>query len=135
MAFGAKKIFPIDRNPRVAVGVKIPFSAPSVFTSTYTTKDAIKTNLVNFFLTNTNERYLNPTFGGNLRGFVFEQIDSVDLDFLKSNIQSQLSSYFPSVQVDRLEILKYADQNQITVMLDYSILDTGITDVLQISFT
>jgi hypothetical protein len=62
MAFGAKKIFPIDTKPGTAVGVALPFNAPGVFYSTYTTKDAIRNNLINFFLTNPPERYLNPTF-------------------------------------------------------------------------
>jgi len=53
MAFDAKKIFPIDKKPSVAVGVGIPFAAPAVFTSTYTTQQAIKNNLINFFLTGT----------------------------------------------------------------------------------
>ena len=52
MAFGAKKIFPIDTRPGTAVGVSIPFNNNSVFFSTYTTQDAIRNNLINFFLTN-----------------------------------------------------------------------------------
>ena len=52
MAFGAKKIFPIDTKPGTAVGIAIPFNAPAVFFSTYTTQDAIRNNLLNFFLTN-----------------------------------------------------------------------------------
>ena len=64
MAYGAKKIFPIDKKPRVAIGVGIPFNQPGVFSSTYLTQDAIKTNLINYFLTNAGERYMNPSFGG-----------------------------------------------------------------------
>jgi hypothetical protein len=45
MAYGAQKIFPIDTKPGTAVGVSIPFNAPAVFTSTYTTKDGIRNNL------------------------------------------------------------------------------------------
>ena len=33
MAFGAKKIFPIDTKPGTAVGVAVPFNAPNVFFS------------------------------------------------------------------------------------------------------
>ena len=72
MAFGAQKIFPIDTKPGTAIGVSLNFSNPGVFESTYLTKDAIKNNLINFFLTNQPERYLNPLFGGNLRNFIFE---------------------------------------------------------------
>ena len=102
MAFGAQKIFPIDTKPGTAVGVAIPFNAPGVFYSTYTTKDAVRNNLLNFFLTNPPERYLNPTFGSGLRAFIFEQITTGNLDGLKENIQAQLSLYFPNVTVASL---------------------------------
>ena len=134
MAYGAKKIFPIDRKPRVAIGVSIPFNQPGVFGSTYVTKDAVKTNLINYFLTNTNERYLNPTLGGNLRAFIFEQITNGNIDFLKEDIQTQIQKYFPSVIVNSLNILQNPDDNSIIVELYYSIQDTGISDNLQIEF-
>ena len=52
MAFNIRKIDPIDLQPRKAVGVSLPFSGKAVFNSTFQTKDAIKTNLINYFLTN-----------------------------------------------------------------------------------
>ncbi len=97
MAFGAQKIFPIDFKPGTAVGVALPFNGPAVFKSTYTTKDAIRNNLINFFLTNQPERYLNPTFGASLRSFIFQQISEGNLEGLKQNIQYQLNTYFPNV--------------------------------------
>jgi phage baseplate assembly protein W len=134
MAYGEKKIYPIDKKPRVAIGVGIPFNQPGVFSSTYLTKDAIKTNLINYFLTNKGERYLNPNFGGNLRAFIFQQITSGNTDFLKNDIQTQISLYFPSVIVNSLDVLQYEDNNSIIVELFYSIADTGIDDNLQLEF-
>ena len=134
MAFGAKKIFPIDTTPSVAVGVDIPFNAPAVFKSNYTTQASIKNNLINFFLTNKNERYLNPTFGGNLRAFIFQQISEGNTEYLKQDIQSQLSSYFQNVIIGSLDVLSYPDINQINVVLKYSIKDTGLTDEIQLAF-
>ena len=135
MAFGAKKIFPIDTKPGTAVGVAIPFNAPAVFFSTYTTKDAIRNNLLNFFLTNQTERYLNNQFGANLRAFIFEQITTDNLDGLKENIQSLISQYFTNIKVEKLDILQYPDTNEINIQLYYNIINTGITDQVQISFT
>jgi phage baseplate assembly protein W len=135
MAFGAKKIFPIDTKPGTGVGVAIPFNAPGVFKITYTTKEAIKNNLINFFLTNKNEVYLNPTFGGNLRAFIFQQINTGNLDSLKEDIQYQLNLYFPSVIIENLNIDSQPDINQINVILKYNIADTGFTDTLEIAFT
>jgi phage baseplate assembly protein W len=134
MAFGAQKIFPIDTKPGTAVGVAIPFNAPGVFYSTYTTQAAVKNNLLNFFLTNPTERYLVPSFGAGLRNFVFEQITTGNLDGLKERIQFQLNQYFSSVVVSRLEILQNPDYNSITVILKYTIRDTVISDEIQITF-
>jgi phage baseplate assembly protein W len=135
MAFGVKKIFPIDTRPGTGVGVGLPFNAPAVFKITYTTQEAIKTNLINFFLTNKNERYLNPTFGGNLRAFIFQQITDGNTEYLKQDIQNQLGLYFPNVIIGSLNIDSYPDINQISVILTYSIKDTGLTDTIQLAFT
>lgn len=135
MAFGAKRIFPLDTKPSVGVGIALPFNAPGVFRITYTTQESIKYNLINFFLTNQNERYLNPTFGGNLRAFIFQQIAEDNLESLKEDTQSQLNLYFPNVIVESLDINSIPENNQIDVILKYRIQDTGITDTVQLAFT
>ena len=135
MAFGAKKIYPIDTKPGTGVGVGIPFNAPGVFKTTYTTKEAIKTNLINYFLTNHTEIPLNPTFGGNLRVFIFQQINTGNLDSLKEDIQYQIGLYFPSVIIASLNIDSFPDINQINVVLKYNIADTGLSDTVEIVFT
>jgi len=135
MAFGAKKIFPIDTKPGTAVGVSIPFNAPATFFPTYTTQDAIRNNLINYLLTNTTERYLNNDFGANLRQFIFEQITSDNISFLKESVQQLISLYFPNIKVDKLDVLQYPDTNEINIQIYYTIINTGITDQVQITFT
>ena len=134
MAFNAQQIFPIDFDKSVAVGVDIPFNAPSCFRPNYTTKEAIKNNLINFFLTNPGERPLNPTFGGGLRAFIFEQISDDNLEFLQEGIQDQLGIFFPSINIENLEVLKQEDLNTIIVSLDYSIKNTNINDTINIQY-
>jgi phage baseplate assembly protein W len=134
MAFNPQQIYPIDLNASKAVGVDIPFNGNAVFKSNYLTKDAIKNNLINFFLTNPGERYLNPTFGGGLRAFIFEQISEGNLDGLKENINYQLKQSFPNIQVNDLTVTGQIDTNQITVTLQYSVINTNITDNLEIQF-
>ena len=134
MAFNKQQINPLDLKPRVAIGVSIPFSSPSVFTSTYINRDAIKTNLINFFLTNKGERYLNYDFGGSLREFIFEQITNENLDFIKEDIQNKVNTYFPSIIINDLKILSQADNNAIFISITYSISNTNITDNIEITF-
>jgi phage baseplate assembly protein W len=132
MAFDPQQIYPIDLNANAAVGVNLPLNGPAVFISNYQTKDAIKNNLINFFLTNPGERPLNPTFGGGLRAFIFEQITSDNLNFLREDINSKISLYFPNINVADLIIAGQEDLNQITVTLKYSVINTNITDTLEI---
>ena len=135
MAFDAQQIFPIDFDKSAAVGVDIPFNAPGVFRPNYTTAAAIKNNLINYFLTNPGERPLNPSFGAGLREFIFEQINTDNLDFLEERISSDLEIFFPNVVIGNLEILKQEDTNTIIVELKYSISNTSINDTLQLNFT
>jgi phage baseplate assembly protein W len=134
MAFNPQQIYPIDLNPSKAVGVNIPFNGPAVFKSNYLTKDSIKNNLINFFLTNPGERFLNPSFGGGLRAFIFEQITNDNLNGLKENISLQIQSIFPNIFVESLEILKEDNTNNILVNISYSIINTNIADNIQIEF-
>jgi len=134
MAFGAKQIFPIDFNKSAAVGVDIPFSFPGVFRPNYTTKEATKNNLINYFLTNPGERPLNPTFGGGLRAFIFEQIVDDNLNFLKEEIEEKMKLFFPNIKINNLEILNQPNNNEISVSLNYNIINTNITDTIEIDF-
>jgi hypothetical protein len=134
MAFNARKIYPLDTKPSVAVGIGLPFNGNAVFNSTFLTKDAIKSNLINYFLTNRYERYLNNNFGANLKAFIFEQINNDNISFLKEDIQSKINQYFSNINVENLEIDSYPDTNEINIKLFYNIPNTNISDKIEITF-
>lgn len=132
MAFNPQQINPLDLNPNIAVGVNLPFNGPSVFSSNYFTSQAIKNNLINFFLTNPGELPLNPTFGGGLRAFIFEQISEGTLNGLENNISFSLEKFFPNVIINDLVVLRDDDNNSITINLKYSVANSNINDSLTI---
>jgi hypothetical protein len=134
MPFSPQQIAPIDFQPSVAVGVNLPFSGPAVFISNYQTKDAVKNNLINFFLTNSGERFMNPLFGGGLKSFIFEQINADNLNFLREDINDKISLYFPNIIVNDLVVTGQPDTNQITISLTYTVLNTGISDNITFEF-
>ncbi len=134
MAFGATRIFPDDLRPNVAIGFNLPMNEGGVFTPNYQTKEAIKNNLINYFLTNPGERPGNPTFGAGLRAFIFSQIDSQDLSYIKDDIQEKLTIFFPEVIVQELTVLPTETSNQIQINITYSVKDTNINDALSLSF-
>jgi len=128
MAFDAKKINPLDRQPRKAVGVNLPFSGQAVFNSNYLTKDAVRNNLINYFLTGRGERYMNPSFGSGLPSELFEQITEDKLNVLGMKIRDELRLYFPKVVSQDLSLVADPDKNSIEFYLKYSILDSNIED-------
>jgi phage baseplate assembly protein W len=105
-----------------------------VFTPNYQTKDAIKANLINYFLTNPGERPGNPEFGAGLRAYIFTQIDQQDLSFIKDDIQSKVLTFFPDVIIQEITVLPTETSNEININITYSVADTGINGALSLSF-
>ena len=134
MAFNERRIFPNDQRPSVAIGFNLPMIEGGVFTPNFQTKDAIKNNLINYFLTNPGERPGNPLFGAGLRNFIFTQIDEQDFSFIEDDIQTKINEFFPDIIVENLDVLKTVESNTIQINLSYSVVDTGINDNLNLSF-
>jgi phage baseplate assembly protein W len=134
MAYNVQRINPLDLQPRKAVGVALPFQGRAVFNSTYTTKDATKANLINFFLTAQYERVFNVNFGAGLRNLLFEQITEDSLQTIKDTIQRGLEVYFPQVITSSMQLTASPDSNTVSFELKYSVRETNITDELVINF-
>ena len=135
MAFQQKQIFPNDLKPRVAIGFDLPLNGDAVFNSNYQTKDAIKANLINYFLTNPGERPGNPEFGAGLRQYVFTQMTDGNMDFIKEDLQEKIRINFPNVLLNSIEVLQIPNNNTIKVVIQYGVLNTGITDQLELNFS
>mgnify|MGYP000981532253 CR=1 FL=1 len=133
MAVSVKKINPLDRQPRKAIGVDIPFSGQAVFNSTFQSKDALKVNLINYLLTNKGERPLNPGFGAGLRELLFENINRERLDDIKEDISTNITRFFPRVLPTLITISSEPDTNTISFFLRYAIADQNINDELLIN--
>jgi len=134
MAFNVQQINPLDLQPRKAIGVSLPFSAKAVFNSTYTTKDALKSNIINYFLTEKGERFLNPNFGAGLRAILFEQISQDVEEQIRYIVSQGLADWFPNVVANDIRIISTPDTNTTTVYINYSVSQTNIQDELAINF-
>lgn len=134
MAFEIKKINPLDLQPRKAIGVKIPFSSKNVFEPTYQTRDAIKTNLINYLLTSQGERYFQPTFGTPLRSLLFENLSQNTIEEIKAVIRQGVGLYFPRVSINNIKVESNPNTNAVLVSFAYEIQDTNIQDEILINF-
>jgi len=134
MAFRVLRKDPVENINRRGLGVKLPFNGTAVFNSTYTSKEAIKTNILNYFLTGRGERVLNPDFGFDLRSKIFEFIDQDSLDTLRKEVRNKMNIFFPRVKIITLEVSGTPDENLITFFLKYSVEQTDIEDEINITF-
>ena len=108
-------------NPNLGLGISLYFSGPGLFNSTYSTQEAIKANLVNYMLTSPGEIPLNPSFGGGLREFLFEQINDGNLNNIKINVQDKIAEVFPMVVISELNVFQDpSNENSILIELFYS---------------
>jgi phage baseplate assembly protein W len=124
--------YPIDLQPSRAVGFGFPLNGDAVFVPTFFTRDQIKANLVNYLLTNKGERVFKPNFGADLRNLLFENILDSTTDDLKSQIQNDISVFFPSVVVKEIKFNNQQDENTINFNLNYQIVNFGIDDSIDI---
>lgn len=152
MAYNVRKIQPEDLEGRKIIGVKLPFGGvysvenpdgygsrkrsrrprSVIFVPTYQTKDAVRTNLLNYFLTGRGERYLNVTFGNDLIRQLFEHDTEAERKAIVESTKQDLRTWFPRVQVLQLEVYP-ASENAIQLYLRYAIRETNTIDELTIN--
>ena len=133
------KINPIDlpQNDKVAVGVTFPFDGSAVFNSSYTTKDQVKSNLINLLLTSPGERLMNPEFGVGIRQYLFEQV--IDKEFLKNKITDGAQTYIPEIEIDdvfikRENLTTTPELHTVRISLYYKVLADRSTDAILLNF-
>jgi phage baseplate assembly protein W len=93
---------PLDIDKRVAIGVSIPFNGSAVFNPIYITSDQIKSNIINFVLTNKGEKLFQPNYGADLRRMIFENIDINTLKTLEVKLTNDIQDTFPNVEIQSL---------------------------------
>jgi phage baseplate assembly protein W len=134
MAYNIININPLDLQPSKGVGIKVPFDGPTGLNITYTTKEATKSNILNFLLTGKRERIMNPNLGAGIREQLFEQITSNTIENIEDIITFGLNDYFPQIKLNNLTVNSSPDQNLIQIYFSYSIKNTNIQDEIVINF-
>ena len=129
----SNRVDPRDFQINTAIGVALPFSAPGVFNSVYSTRDQIKYNLINLIMTSQGERIENPNFGTILKQQLFEQISEETFPIIKNSITNAVEQYMPEVAIDTIDIVPYADENTLVVTINYIILLSNQPDIITIN--
>lgn len=122
---------PQDVGQPKGIGISVVFNNDtSVFNTTTTTKEQVKSNLINYILTNKGERLFDPTFGGNLRASLFEPDTS--FDSVSARLENEIYAYVPNIIIRDITIRKESDNNLVNIALDYSISNQPDTLVISV---
>ena len=133
MAKIINNVFPLPNSRSAALGFSFPLSGRAVFNPTYTTKDAVKTNLINWLLTNPGERVFKPNFGANLRSFIAEGINDGTTSALEQRITDGITTNFPSIEVLSMNFDNQTDRNTMNFTLNYEVRNIGVEDEIKIA--
>jgi phage baseplate assembly protein W len=122
---------PQDVGQPKGIGISVVFNNDtSVFNTTTTTKEQVKSNLINYILTNKGERLFNPTFGGDLRASLFEPDTS--FDSVSAKLENEIYAYVPNIIIRDITIRRQSDNNLVNISLDYSISNQPDTLVISV---
>jgi phage baseplate assembly protein W len=111
------------------IGISLQFQTPGVFTSTYTTTQQTKNQLVNYILTDPGERFFNPSFGSGVRGLLFQQ--DVDLVSLEETLKDGIERNVQNIIVKSVVITTNPKvSNAINININYSI--NNISDEINV---
>ena len=127
-----KRINPLDLNRNAKIGVAFPLDENNMFEGTDTVKEQIRANLINVLLTKPGERVMEPNFGVNLKGYLFEP--NIEPAVIEDIIKNQVSIYVPQISLRNIDIGEISENHTLFVRIDYVLLSDGSEDSVQTNF-
>ena len=128
------RVNPLDLQKNIVIGVSLPFNAPGVFNKTYSTKDQIKSNLINLLLTDKGERIMNPEFGTDLRKSLFDNMTNSSSELLRLKIIDSINIFIPEIILEEVKIEPNFDSNILDVTINYRLAISNIPDQVTVQF-
>lgn len=111
----------------MSINVKFPFkdSVKGFFLDMSDDNDsAIKNDLIHLLLTQKGERYYLPSFGSNLRKYIFEPMDGITIEDVRQEVNDTLKEYIPNLNIKKIHVdMSETSEFTATVRLDYIFVD------------
>ena len=85
---------------------------------------AVTKALKNLIQTNHFEKPFQPFFGGNIRAMLFELVDEDTEEDLAEQIIKTINDYEPRARLRNLDVNLEADQNTLSVKIEYQVVNT-----------
>ena len=111
--------------------INITFKKHPVTDDLVVSKDAsaIKQAIVNLLLTNKGERLMNPTYGSDIRSYLFEPMDYGTANQIKNNISDTIETFEPRIRVLQISATPNFDDNGFDITMTYNVIGTDTPPV------
>lgn len=114
------------------LGISFPFAKGNqAFPEPVTDNDLIRQSLLQLILTGTNERVMRPTFGTDVRRFVFEPNDEVLANLIQSEVASVIARFEPRVTLRAVDIRRI--DSEVVVLIRYVVNATQTADAVAVN--
>jgi hypothetical protein len=82
---------------------------------------AVKSAIVSILKTNHNERMFQPEFGSNIRALLFEQMNPITEQRIKTEVENAVKNHEPRAEVLGITVDRQEEQNRYLVSILFSI--------------
>jgi phage baseplate assembly protein W len=89
--------------------------------------EAVKNSIANAFLTTPGQKILNPTFGIDIRQYLFEPVDTFTSELIRDDIESKLPASEPRITVEDVVVEAMEEQQEYYISLQINIPSLGVT--------
>ena len=95
--------------------------------------NAIARSIRNLIFTNRGDKPFNPFLGSRINDMLFDPMDQLSSESVKSEIELTIKNYEPRVDLKKVSVIPNYDDNQYDVLIKYQIIGIDV-DVQQLSF-
>lgn len=88
-------------------------------------EEAVKTSIRNLILTNKYERLFQPSIGGNIKKYLFDNISPITQESIQNEIRSVIENYESRAKIIDVVATPYPDQNAYVVTIEFYLINTN----------
>lgn len=127
------KVLKVNLDRTTKIGISLPMDSSSVFPTTLSQRDQIKSNILNFILTNKGERIYRPEFGTDIRKKLFEP--NINTEVFKEGLFSDIYNQFSNIIELEDVIVDYnINTDVITIAIHYKLKSEFTSDLINLTF-
>ena len=83
--------------------------------------DAVKSAIVSILKTNHNERMFQPEFGSNIRALLFEQMNPITEQRMKTEVENSIGNHEPRAEILGITVTGQEEQNRYLVSILFNV--------------